>query len=386
MKKYAKRAAAGILMGVLSASVLAGCSKKIDGTATVVTIDGEEVPMGVVSLLARYQQIKIGEMYTGMLGYTSYDFWDSVDDEETGETYGEKTVNDAAEQIEKMYLLRAKASEYDVTLSDEEQQEIEDAAQAFVDDNEDAVMEKLAATKEDVAVFLELSAYQSKMYDAIIQDVDTNVTDEEAQQTSLTYTKVSYEEDAAEEDKAAKKETAQLILDEVLATADADMSEIAESIDEDSTTSSVNYSTNDEEDETVDAVLKDAISGLKDGEVNASLIEGENCYYIVRLDHQFDEEATESEKNSIISERENDLYNDTLDGWMEEASIEVNKKVLDALTITANDIFVEKVEETEAETTEAETAQEETEAAEAEESVNTEAAEETENSEAAEAE
>lgn len=343
MKKYTKKAAACLLVGVMSVSMLTGCNnKKIDGTATVATVDGEKVPMGVVSLLARYQQIKIGSMYSGMMGYNSTEFWDNVQDEETGETYGDSTVKDVAEQVEQMYVIRGKAEDYNVSITEEEQQAIEEAAQAFVDANGEEVLEKLGASKEDVATFLELSAYQAKIHDEIVKDVDTDVSDEEAQQTSLTYTKVAFDEDASDEEKASQKEVAQQILEEVLATADADMKEIGKSIDEDSITINIHYSTNDEEDDTVNDTLKNAVAGLSDGEVNSSLAEGDDGYYIVRLEKQFDKDATETQKKSIITEREQELYDNTVDEWYEAASIEEDAKVLGTLKITSSDVYQEK--------------------------------------------
>ncbi|MGI6069496.1 MAG: FKBP-type peptidylprolyl isomerase [Blautia sp.] len=342
MKKYVKKLAACVIMGTLSLSLLAGCGKKIDKEAVVATVDGEKVPMGVVSFLARYQQVKVGSMYTGMLGYSSNDFWDNVEDEESGETYGDTTVKDVAEQVAQMYVLRAKAPEYNVTVTDEEKQKIKDAAAAFVEANGDEILEKIGTSQEDIETFLELSTYQKKIHDEIVKDVDTNVTDEEAQQTTITYSKVSYEADADDETKNAQKEKAQQILDEVLATADADMKEIAQGVDEETKTINIHFSTNDPEDDTVDEILRNAVNGLKDGEVNSSLIEGEDCYYVVRLDKTFDQEATETKKKSIVNDREQELYDETTQKWFDAASIEEDEKVLKTLKITAKDAYEEK--------------------------------------------
>ena len=61
MKKMVKRTAAVTLAGIMSVGMLTGCgSKTIDGTKTVATVDGTEIPLGVVSLYARQQQEQIG--------------------------------------------------------------------------------------------------------------------------------------------------------------------------------------------------------------------------------------------------------------------------------------------------------------------------------------
>lgn len=52
-------------------------------------------------------------------------------------------------------------------------------------------MKKLHATVEDIQDALELYVIQTRIYDPIIADVDTEVSDEEAKQTSISYITVS---------------------------------------------------------------------------------------------------------------------------------------------------------------------------------------------------
>ena len=54
MRRAAGRTAVAVLAGVLAAGMLTGCGeKKLDGTKTVATVNGTEIPMGVVSIAAR---------------------------------------------------------------------------------------------------------------------------------------------------------------------------------------------------------------------------------------------------------------------------------------------------------------------------------------------
>ena len=54
MKDLLKRTTIAALAGVLAAGMFTGCGeKKVDGTKTVATVDGTDVPMGVLSLFAR---------------------------------------------------------------------------------------------------------------------------------------------------------------------------------------------------------------------------------------------------------------------------------------------------------------------------------------------
>ena len=63
MKKVIKRTAVTALTGIMAAGMLTGCGDKaVDGTQTVATVDGTEVPMGILSLMARETQAQTEAM------------------------------------------------------------------------------------------------------------------------------------------------------------------------------------------------------------------------------------------------------------------------------------------------------------------------------------
>ena len=368
MKSIRKKVVLGCLAGALAATGLTGCSNKPDGTRVAATVNGEEIPLGVVSFMTRYQQAQTQAMYDMYFGGANADMWDQVADQETGETYGESARDDVLEQVETMYLLREKSKDYDVTLTKKEQKKITEAAEAFIKANTKETLENLGVSQSDIETALEIQTYEKKMYDPMVADVDTKVSDEEAQQTSVTYVKVDIEEpEEGEEDKkednaAKSKEKAQQILDEVLATADADMDAIAKDVDETLSASEENFTTNppkeeendedeDEdsdvigEDSTVPQSVRDVVKDLADGEVASELVEEEDAYYVVRLEKAFDEDATDAEKESIVSQRKDEAYNDLLEGWKDEAEIQPDEKVLKTLKVTSNLKFTFKQEE-----------------------------------------
>ena len=372
MKLTGKKIALGCLAGVLAVTGLTGCSSKIDGTKTVVTVDGEAVPLGVVSFLTRYQQAQTQAMYEMYFGGADPKMWDNVMDEDSGETYGESARSDVLDQVELMYLLKAKSGDYDVEITKKEQKKIAEAAENFIAANSEETLADLGVTQSDMETVLELQTYEKKMYDPIVKDVDTEVSDEEAQQTSVTYVEVSTaeeaeeggeevsesaNEDAEKEEESSPEEKAQKILDEVLATADADMDAIAKDVDENLSAVETHFTTNppekeDDEDEssvsdTVPQAVQDAAGKLSDGEIAGELIEGEDAYYVVRLDKAFDEEETENEKESIVDQRKQDLYEKTTEEWKDGADIQVDKKVLKSLKVTSNLKFTMKMEDAE---------------------------------------
>ena len=365
MGKNRNRVIAAALIGTM-AVVTAGCGE-LNGSQVAATVDGEEISMGALSFYTRFQQVQTSQMYMSMMGTDASGIWDQVEDEEEGTTYGDSLRDDALNQLEEMCLLKLHAEEYEVSISDEEQKKIEEAAAQFMEDNTEETEASLAVNQDDIERFLELATYYQKMRDPIQDDVDTEVSDEEAAQTTITYVQVQDSEETEESTESTDSESAssdtaesedseeesvdaqtqaQEVLDQVLASADADMDAIAQSVDENLNASTVSYSTNDEEDTTVPDALKEAVSGLQDGEVVSSLVENEGSYYVVRLDQAFDEEATENQKDTIISERKQDLYDETIQGWRDEADIQENKGNIRKLEVTGNDSYSFKAEET----------------------------------------
>ena len=70
-----------------------------------------------------------------------------------------------------------------------------------------------------------------------------------------------------------------------------------------------------------------AAEKLGEGELAKNLIETDSYFYIIRMDSLFDEEATEQERASIISDREDELYDETVEGYKEAAEWTVDEKV-----------------------------------------------------------
>ena len=201
MKSLWKKFAAAGLTAAMGVSMLAGCGNKdakIDGTKTAVTINDEAVSLGAVSFQARFQQAYTYQMYSQYFGTTQ--IFDQVMDESTEKTYGDQIKESVLENIEELVLIKQHAADYDVALDDEKKAEIEKIAQAYIDENDEKVRAQIGASKEDVVYLLELQTIQDMMREPMAKDVDTEVSDDEAQQTTVTYLSLAKK---TEEDLAA---------------------------------------------------------------------------------------------------------------------------------------------------------------------------------------
>lgn len=196
------------LVCTMSCTALAGCGsgKKIDGTKTLMTVNGQNVTLGEGSFLARYSQAEMYQLYSMYFGEEyARSMMSYVMDEETGETYADHMKEEAVEELQRLMVLREHAEEYGVSLTAEQTADIDKAAQAYIDSNTKEALDLVGASKEDVAELMTLQTLRSLMMDPIVKDVDTNVTDEEAQQTTLTYVRVDVK---TEEETASAEETA----------------------------------------------------------------------------------------------------------------------------------------------------------------------------------
>ena len=352
MKTMTKRTAVAALTGVMAVGMLTGCGeKKLDGTQTVATVDGTEIPLGVVSLSVREGQAQTEAMYKSFMGGQDYSIWSM--DADDGKTYGEQAVEESLKDVELMYIMKEKAADYNVEVTEDDEQKIADAAAAFMSANSDETIQDLAVTEDQVKTYLELQTYKSRMHDPIIADVDKEVSDEEAQQSSFNYVSISTS-DLSDDELTQKKEDAQKILDDLNAAgADGDFSEIAKAVDDSYSVLSGTFDANadaaeEDEDEDSDSSVSssaypdeviDVLRTLKDGEIGPDVIETDSALYVVKLDKVNDEEATETKKDSIISTRESNLYTETTEKWLDDADISVEKKVLKTLKVTDNHKF-----------------------------------------------
>lgn len=401
MKKTSAKVVCGVLTAAVALSGLSGCgdSTVVDGTQTALVINDEKINLGKANFMLRYQQATMVNYYqtmSSMFGQQYSLSFDALADEsdEDSPTVGENLKEDALTSIEQAFLMRQHASEYDVSLTDDEVAGAQEAAAVFVEDNDAETLTRLGVTQEDIQDVIEVYAIQSKMYDPMIADVDTEVSDEEAQQSRISYVRVSTEGtetdengdtvELTDEEKAEKKEIAQRFLDALNASEDpatADFSDLRTQINDelneerraeeaaqsDSTADTSEEGTEDTtdstedtdgvyltasettfgaDDDSLDEALKDAAETLTDGQVYGEVIEGEDAYYVVRMDSVLDREATDEEKDTIVQQRQSDAYNDLLDSWIDESDISV-KRAWNKLEVTDYDLYTMTVDSSE---------------------------------------
>ena len=317
-----KRLAALVLAGALSLSAFTGCG--INASETVATLGEQEITLGIANFMCKYQKASYDDVY---VAYFGNDVWNQ-DLSGSGTTMGDSLKNNVMLSLRDLYTLQNHMDDYKVTLTDDEKKAIKEAATAFMNDNSDDAIKEMGATQELVEEMLTLYTIQWKMYEAIIADVDREVKDEDANMRGISYIAIDrkgYTNDAGkytsytDAEKAVVTETAKKMES---ALAEKKLEDVAKEYDY-----KVTEGAYGKDDSSFDKTLVKAMDALKEGEVS-KLVETDSYYYLVRIDAETDKEATEEKKESIITEREEKLYSDTLDEWQKDDGWKVNEDVL----------------------------------------------------------
>ena len=359
-----KRISALLLACVMTAGALTGCGAA-DPQEAVATINGTPISLGLANFAAQFTAVDYDTYY---MSYFGQDMWSS-DPGGNGETMTDSVKENTLETLEEYCLLEQHMEDYGVELTDEELQKVEDAAAQFVSDNNAEVLKLLCSNNQDyVKEFLRLNLIQKKMRDAIVADVDTNVPDKDCAQKTISYVRVNKTasassdketddaEEKTDEQKAAEaKEKAEKILQAALTGSQEDPLQAAAD-DNDANKATCSYGTSDlnEDDNSTYLELEvlQAAEKLGEGEFAKNLIETDDYFYIIRMDSLFDQEATEQKRASIISDREDDMYQKALDGYKENAEWEINDKVWK--TVNFDTIYTKAQSQTNAQADEAE--------------------------------
>ena len=216
-------------------------------------------------------------------------------------------------------------------LTDEEKASLTKAAEDFIAANDKTVLDEMCATQEVVERAMTLYAVQSKMQQAIYDQADTNVSDEEAAQKTVNYVFLSTagtekdEEgntiDLTDEQKAEVKDKAQRILD--AAKESQDLEAAAKAEDDSLSMISSSYGTDNGN---LKEEVKTAAETLEDGQFADEPVEAETGYYVLQMKTTFDKDATETRKETIVQQRKADKFEEVTTAWKEEADFTVNDK------------------------------------------------------------
>lgn len=318
--------------------VLSGCAAKPSDTLIKVGDGKDKITFGYGNFVAKYNQAVYDEYY---LQYMGEGYWSR---EQNGKTMEDTVKDNVIDGIEEQYVDKLHAKDYDVKLTSDDKKKIKAAAEKFMSSNTDQAINQMGATEEYVEDLLEYETYQARVRQKIEDQTDVTVTDDEANQSTISYVCFSTASttdasgnavEKTDAEKAALKKQAE----NVAAASDFD----AAAKKEGATVETDSYTTKGDssEDTTVGADVIDAAKKLtKEGQISGVIEVKDKGYYVVRMDKLLDKDATAKKKKSLTSEKKQAAYEKIVKKWKKSADFELNEKLWKQVTF--DDLFTQK--------------------------------------------
>lgn len=176
MKAFMKRILSVVSIGAITAALLAGCGNQEKAGASAasedaaVTMEQGSISMGEARLYA-YVMKNQYEAYYGP------SIWDM--EVEDGVTLGDSMKNVITDQLVQTIILNSQAETYGVSLSDEDNQAVEEYVKNFKTNIGEDVMEKEGFTEDNIRSVVQKSTLAGNVYQAMFDAEEVELTDEE---------------------------------------------------------------------------------------------------------------------------------------------------------------------------------------------------------------
>lgn len=235
-----------------------------------------------------------------------------------------ETVLEKIAQIKTMYLL---AKEKEISLSEQEEQAVKQAAFEYFSSLSDVEIELLEVSVDTVETLYTEYAMANKVYLYMIKDINPEISDDEARTITVqhifmrTYTKdgagnvYPVSETAKQEIYGEMCKVRELALME-----DKDFVALASQYSEDST---LTYSFGKGD---MESAIEQVAFDLETGEIS-EIVEGENGYHIIKCISTFDRAETDANKLKIVEKRRNEAFGKEYELFVESLAKRLNEKL-----------------------------------------------------------
>lgn len=370
---FMKRFLAGSLAAVLTIGMMAGCttvrkSDLSDDLSQVVaaTYGDEKIYLDEVNYYLRNSQIMY-EYYGAMMGGS---IWET-------EGMEDQLRQEVMATVYQTRVLCDHAEDYKVELTEDDKNLVAEAVKNVVENEDNAEFLEIAGSDEEMLTeLMTKNALANKVYQAIIDETEITVTEEDVRKNAISYLLFEEAEETDSETESETTETEEETKTFTEEDANAALKKVQEGTSlEDAgkeagiEVSKTSFSVNEEQ---TSEFAKKAVT-LKKGESAMAYVEGTGWYVMV-CDSEKDEDATATAYEDAVQEEKDAHFAEVYEG-LDKAKFKVNEDVVKTLNIadtpvlnlesetedSAEDSTAEisadggTADETEAETTEAET-------------------------------
>lgn len=216
------------------------------------------------------------------------------------------------EELTRIYCMNLLAEEQEMTLSEEELEKVAGAAQEYDASLSEEERAYLGVSESDIVTYYEHYALAQKLYHSLTNEVDEEVSDDEARVMEIMQIFVS------DGDKAMQVRQ-RLESGEDFATVANNYNELP--------AIQVTVSRDDlpkEVEETAFKMDNDEVSGM---------ITVENGYYFIRCLNKYDEKLTEANKANIVEKRQKEAFDDVYNEFVASLSSNLNEELWDTMVL-----------------------------------------------------
>lgn len=262
--------------------------------------------------------------------------WD-VDIFGDGKSFGAYIKDEVIKQITQLKIIREKAKEYGITLSDEELADSGSYAREHFEGLSDKDVDRYLITKELLEQVYAENLLAEKMFETLTINVDTNVSDLETKQITIQHILVYGTEQDASGNRVPlsveSRESAFLKINNLLEKArnGEDFYSLAETNSE-ADTIEYTFGRGQGPDQYSDAFEQAAFT-LKTGDIS-DIITTEYGWHILYCVSDFNEDATTQAKEKIIEERRTKMFSDLYSQWSTEYDVVINSETWDAIALS----------------------------------------------------
>ncbi len=261
------------------------------------------------------------------------EIWNASYDGETLEDNIKDTVLASIARVKAMNLL---ATKYNITLSTDEQQRVQQAAAEYFSSLSEHECERLNVNEELIKNMYVEYALAGKVYGHLIADINPEISDDEARTITVqhifikTYTmnengeQIPYSE--------AAKENAYKRAQEALERAksgDEFTSLVAEYSDD--STPTVSFGKGD-----VESAIEEAAFNLGKDEISG-IVETSQGYHIIKCISTFNRDETDRNKIKIIEKRRTEVFNEEYSGFVDGLTKNFNEELWESVSFIDDD-------------------------------------------------
>ena len=304
MIKTIRRGAAALLAAIVLTGSLTGCGT-LSNTKIVLTtgLTGDQlfkVGKSVCTLPeAMIYVMDYKQQYENAYGV---EMWEHDFGGVTLEEYVKDTIVAQLASIKAVTLL---AKENNVTLSDAEKEKISQAAEEYYSALTDEQKKYMKVEKSDVEDLYTAHVLSKKVYTEITKDVNTEVSDDEARIITIQQIRL---------DSLDNAESVKARLDE-----GKDFGTVAAAYNRDSQTT-VTLGRGEKE-----AAYEEAAFSLENDQIS-DVIETTDGYYILKCVNNFDRDATEANKITMVEKRRDEEFTEAYETLMADTPSEFNRQ------------------------------------------------------------